>query len=363
MSFQPGICTVSLGRSGAGHTLPTKIAAAARHGLKGLEIFMEDLLALADTFPGGGSSSFPNQVSAASAVRHLCDAHGLAVICLQPFMHYEGLRDRAAHRRRVDELRRYVALAHVLETDLVLIPSTFLGAEELVAAGPEGDVYDVMVRDLAEAADVGARATPPVRFAYEALCWGTRVDTWERSWEVVRRVGRPNFGLCIDTFNLAGRVYADPASVTARTAGCEREMKASVDRLLRWVDPAKVFLVQVADAAEVAGLVPGHRLHVDGQPARMSWSRTSRLFYGEGGRGAYLPVLQVLGAVVHGLGYKGWLSFEVFNSELMDGDKMLPDQLAERAAQSWGVMMRDLAQAQVQMRELRSSPMTLRSAL
>jgi len=352
MSYQAGICTVSLGRCTAGHSLSDKLAAAGAHGIKGIEIFMEDLLDLANSLPGG-SSDFHNQLSAAATIRHLCDDNSLSIICLQPFMHYEGLLDRAAHRRRINELKQWLDLAHVLETDLILIPSTFLPAHELSTDD------DVLAADLAEAADLGACATPAVRFAYEALCWGTRVDTWERSWEMVRRVNRQNFGLCLDTFNLAGRVYADPASDTAKTANCEQAMNASLERLLRWVDPKKVFLVQVADAAKVSGLVNGHGLHVPGQPPRMSWSRSSRLFYGETARGSYLPVWQVLHAVVHGLGYKGWLSFEVFNSELTEERKELPEQLAKRAAQSWGKMMRDL----VPVRQSRVAVMPLRSAL
>jgi 4-hydroxyphenylpyruvate dioxygenase len=56
-------------------------------------------------------------------------------------------------------------------------------------------------------------------------------------------------------------------------------------------------------------------------------------------RGGYLPVLDVLRAICdekEGLGYKGWISFELFNRTLTDDGSHVPIEHADRAAKSWG---------------------------
>lgn len=90
----------------------------------------------------------------------------------QPFMHYEGLRDRNAHAQRVEDLRLWCKLARKLNTDLIGLPSSFLASKEVT------DDLDVVIEDMREAADVAAEQNPPIKLAYEALAWGTYVDTW-----------------------------------------------------------------------------------------------------------------------------------------------------------------------------------------
>ncbi len=89
-----------------------------------------------------------------------------------------------------------------------------------------------MAEDLREVADLGLRQQPAIRFVYESLGWGTRINTWEQCWEVVRRVDRPNFGICLDTFNIACAIYADPKSPTSRAPRAEEEMREFMRRLV-----------------------------------------------------------------------------------------------------------------------------------
>lgn len=335
MSCKLGICTLSLGQSAAGHDLPTKLRAARAHGIQGVEIFDDDLWNLADILPGGNKSP-ENRRAAAAVVRQLCEDVGLAVICLQPFRHYEGIIDQTHRARRFSELEHFMELAQIMGTDLVLIPSSFLPSAQVSTRDED------LVVDLTAAADLGARMQPPIRVAYEALCWGTRVNVWERSWEMVTRVDRPNFGLCIDTFNIAGGIYADPASRTGKTPRADLDVAESLQRLVQNVDVSKVFLVQMGDGARLTEpLVPGHFLYNESQPARMSWSRHARLFYGEEHLGAYLPSKEIMAAVLGRLGYRGWVSHEIFNHRLGDSDGGVPDEMASRASVSFGKMMRD----------------------
>jgi 4-hydroxyphenylpyruvate dioxygenase len=335
MVHRPSICTVSLGRCYAGHSLPHKLDMARKYSFEGIELFFEDLLDIANSMPGGATPT--NQIAAAQEIRQLCYTRKLELICLQPFMNYEGLVDRDAHAQRLSDMGLWVKLAHALGTDLILLPSSFLPVNQVT------NDMDVIVRDMIELADIGLHQTPVIRFAYEALCWGSRVDTWEASWDVIRRVNRSNFGLCLDTFNILGRIYADPAAASGTTPGAHETTSTSIRRLLAQVDVRKVFLVQMADAERLAQpLDQHHPLYSAEQPARMSWSRNARLFYGESEYGAYLPVKEVLQAIIKGLGFQGWLSFEVFNRKLADTDRSIPEELARRAAQSWAKLKQDL---------------------
>jgi 4-hydroxyphenylpyruvate dioxygenase len=333
MPCRPAISSMSLGRCYAGHSIEHKLSAAAKHGLKGIELFYEDLADLARP------ATPCNLLSAAAYIRSLCTEYGLEIICLQPFMHYDGLVDRAKHAERIAEVKLWIELAKVLRTDTIQVPSSFLPEAEVSAD------FDVIVSDLRELADLGAQQTPIVRFAYESLCWGTRVDKWEQCWEIVQRVDRPNVGICLDSFNILGRIYADPTSPSGTNANAAREVELSVERLVKAIKPykEKIFFIQIVDAERLeTPLRPGHSFYVADQPARMSWSRNCRLFYGERDRGAYLPVRDVAHAIINEIGYDGWISMELFNRVMERSDEGVVGELAARAMEGWRKMVVDL---------------------
>lgn len=335
MAHRSSICTVSLGRAHAGHTLPHKLDMARKYNFEGIELFYEDLVDFSNvTF---GDASPESQIAAAAIVRGLCQERKLAIICLQPFMHYEGLLDRQKHKERIEDMHLWVRLCHTLGTDLILLPSSNLPAEQMT------EDMSLIVDDMAEVADIGAAATPSIKFAFEALCWGTRIDKWEESWDVVRKVNRRNFGLCVDTFNIAGRIYADPTQSSGCTEDCEATVRKSLERLVASVPVERIFLLQVADGELLSQpLSPTHPFYNPEQPSRMSWSRNARLFYGESSYGGYLPVYAILKTVIQDIGFTGWLSFEVFNRRLGDKDPQIPEEMASRAAISFEKMKKDL---------------------
>jgi 4-hydroxyphenylpyruvate dioxygenase len=306
---------------------------AAKHGLEGIELFYEDLVDHA------GSNSASDLLAGAASVRDLCSSLGLEIICLQPFMHYEGLVDRQRHAERIEEIKLWMKLAQVLRTDIIQVPSSFLSRDQISL-----DI-DLIVSDLRELADLGLQQSPIIRFAYESLSWGTYVDKWEACWDIVQWVDRSNFGICLDSFNILGRIYADPTSETGRLPDAEQEVRDSVQRLVSRIKPhnEKIFFIQIVDAELLEQpLVPGHAFYNAEQPARMSWSRNCRLFYGETERGAYLPVKEVTHAIINEIGYDGWVSMELFNRVMNRTDDAVVEELAERAATAWKKMQRDL---------------------
>nr|POF03911.1 3-dehydroshikimate dehydratase [Quercus suber] len=44
-------------------------------------------------------------------------------------MHYEGLRDRVEHARRIEEMELWISLTQILDTKIIAIPSTSLGTD------------------------------------------------------------------------------------------------------------------------------------------------------------------------------------------------------------------------------------------
>lgn len=341
MPSKLAISSMSLGRCFAGHSLDSKLDAAQRYGYLGIELFHEDLVDVAERMssesPSPEGPSAQAQIVAARHILQMCQDRGLEIVCLQPFMHYDGLVDRTEHERRLEKLALWIELSHELQTDIIQIPANFLPADQV------SDDIDLIVSDLVKVADIGAQASPPIRFAYESLCWSTRVDLWERCWDIIQRVDRPNFGICLDTFNILGRIYADPTSPTGRTPNAKEAVRKSIANLVSRVDVSKVFYVQVVDAERLSKpLLPGHPYYNPEQPARMSWSRNCRLFYGETEYGAYLPVKEVARAFFHGIGFQGWVSLELFNRRMSEEGPEVPEGLAMRGAISWAKLVRDL---------------------
>jgi 4-hydroxyphenylpyruvate dioxygenase len=334
---RPAIASLSLGRAYAGHSLADKIAAAAAVGFQGIECFYEDLEYHVKTLCSNNnepnhdrSPDIKELCDTAHDFRLLADENNLKVIVLQPFMHYEGLTDPAERQQRLEKLKLWMKLASILGTDLIQVPSNFL------LQGVTGD-FGRLVEDLQLLADRGAEHDPPVRFAYEGVCWGTFVDTWRKAWEIVKGVDRKNFGLCLDAFHVVGREWADPTTESGIVgSGVENAtdlLCKSVQNMAATVDVSKVYYVQYANARKPdAPIVP-----VEGQAARMTWSRQMRVFVGEAE--GYMPVDMVLERILAapplGLGYTGWLSVELFNKSLEGSDKRVVSEHAERAWRSW----------------------------
>ncbi|CAG8375226.1 unnamed protein product [Penicillium salamii] len=327
--WKPAIATVSLGAAHL-HPIEAKLDAAVQNGQQGLELFHDDLAQLAQTLRSQASDSLSRtdrdyEIDAAHVLRDLCADRDLQVLALQPFRQYEGLRDRARHTERIDELKHWVQLCTIMGDSLfILIPSSFLDPEEIT-----GD-RDQLAADLAEAADVAF----PVRIAYEALAWGTYINTWEDCWDVIQRANRPNLGICLDTFNIAARLWADPTNPMGRlSARADQDLQESMTRLVREIDPDRVLMVQLADGERVDPQTPF--LHTPGLSTLLAWSRNARLFPYEEERGGYLPIREVTEACIPRLGYTGWVSMEVFSRTLGDDSPTVPSEHASRAARSW----------------------------
>jgi 4-hydroxyphenylpyruvate dioxygenase len=344
-SHRPAVASMSLGRAFAGHQMDHKLACAAENGFAGIEVFYEDLEYLAQEQPGGSDDSTPSEeqlLAASRLLREMCQKNGLEIIGLQPFLLYEGILDRKEHAQMIEKMHLWFKIAKILGTDIIQIPTQFRQDE-----GVTSDM-DVIVQDLAEVADLGLKEDPPIRFVYENLAWGTFIDRWETLWQVVKKVDRSNFGMCLDTFNIVGRVWADPTSQDGTNGpNSDKDLEASLSAMVTMIDVKKVWYIQVVGAERLSSpLVKGHQWYVEDQPARMSWSRNARLFYGEEDRGQYLPVHRAARALLDpvskgGLGFEGWISMELFSRSMAEKHQTVPDEHARRAGEAWRKLSKD----------------------
>lgn len=346
MAYRPGIMSLSLGQPGL-HDFGYKMEQAAKAGFKGVELFFDDLKFTALKIAGlpNDANHTPDQLfAAADQCRKICASLNITILTLQPFLFYDGLRDRAEQKRRLaEDAPVWLSLCKRLGVDMIQVSANFLPMDQLI----EDDLEhrDAVVADMGALADLGAAENPPVRFAYEGLCFSTKINTWQAAWEIVKLANRPNLGIVLDTFNLAGRVWADPASVdkSRQNPNADAELEKSLKELVDEIDVSKMYYLQVADGERMeAALVSGHPFHVNGQPPRMNWSRNARCFMYESDRGAYLPVDSVVKAVTEGLGYKGWLSIEVFSRTVAEPGDHVPVEHAKRGIESYREMAKRL---------------------
>jgi len=91
--------------------------------------------------------------------------------------------------------------------------------------------------------------------AYENWCWSSYAPTWDHAWDVVKNINKPNVGLCLDTFQIAGSEWADPttASGISEISGLNSEWlktqsNKSLKTLVEEVPKDKIFFLQISDA-------------------------------------------------------------------------------------------------------------------
>lgn len=92
--WYPAIATVSLGPAHL-HFITVKIDTAAQNGQQVLGLFHDDFAQYANALRGQARAASPDrsdcgfEIDAAHAIRGLCAQHGLTILALRPFRHYE----------------------------------------------------------------------------------------------------------------------------------------------------------------------------------------------------------------------------------------------------------------------------------
>lgn len=263
-----GMDTISL----AG-TLPQKLAAIRGAGFSQVMLMARDLIGHAEGYD--------------DAIR-VVKASGLRVTGFQVLRDFEGLSGHL-HDYKIDIAKSMLEMAHRVGAKVLLVCSS----TSTHATGEPG----ALARDLRKLAVL---AVPlGIRVAYEGLSWGRTINEFNAAWDIVCRADMPNLGIGLDSFH----AFASKTPLDA----------------LNWLDPSKIFLVQLADF--MWNEIPSFE-------ERINTARHFRVFPGEGVHSAALADLVVR---LDRLGYRGDYSFEVFN----DDYQQLPlPVVAERARRS-----------------------------
>lgn len=239
------IATVSISGS-----LDTKLRAIAEAGFDGVEIFENDLL----TYDGGDARD----------VGRLLRELGLTCTAFQPFRDFEGMPD-PLRARVFDRIERKFDVMEELGANLLLVCSNVSPSSSAERA-----------RIIEDFQELGTRAAARgLRVGYEALSWGRHVFDHRDAWSIVRDTQHAAVGLILDSFHSLAR-------------------KVPIESLPD-IDPAKIFLVQLADAP---------LLEMD----LLSWSRHFRSLPGQGD----LPIVPYVSAL-RSRGFDGIWSLEIFN--------------------------------------------------
>ena len=297
------------------HTLPKKLDAIAAAGFQAIELSMPDLLSFAnqhlrpakqDDGPGAiGPYDYVDLCTAAKVVKSMCEAKGLKILILQPFAHFEGWPKDSFSRQ--DAFARAEGWSRIMEacgTDMLQVGSTDTPLENI------GNDRERFVSDLRELADLLAKKG--MRVAYENWCWSTHAPDWADVWDICKRVDRPNFGLCLDTFQSAGGEYGDPTTTSGMVEDgrspeqVTKDWHESCQRLADTVPPEKIFFLQISDACRPKQ--PFSKELVQGVGPRAWWSGSYRPLPFKG----YLPVVDFTKAVLK-TGFRGWFSYEIFD--------------------------------------------------
>lgn len=334
------------------HNLIRKIEAIASAGFTGIEISMPDLVALAndESFTSTlwkdsppkceiSSKDFEALKTVAAFVYQHLQKRGLEAMLMQPFANFEGWPQGSAERKDAwERVEGWTTIMGTLDCKTLQVGSTDTPAEKITA--DRGSI----VEDLRQLAD--RLAEKGMRVAYENWCWSTHAPDWQDVWDICRKVDRPNFGLCLDTFQSAGGEWGDPTTASGlvedgrSSQQVEDDWKASCEKLSSRIPADKIYLLQISDAykpREPFAPEPD----ADGMRARARWSSAWRPLPFEG----YLPAVDFAAAVLQ-TGFRGWFSYELFDGgpdgkgkahdldEWVDAAKRCQDRLVKECAKA-----------------------------
>lgn len=326
LSNKLAIASLSLGQNPSSHHLDEKIKVAAETGYKGIEIVYSELQAFSD-------SQSVSVLEGAKKIRALCQKLNLGVVSLAPFDNYEG--DTSSLSSRLAKATHWAGVARVLGATYIQIPSNF----KPDAIGDRG----IVISELRQLADIGSAEEPVVSIAYEYLSWGTHCSTWETALEYVNEVDRPNFGLCLDTFHEATKLWGDLFVPSGRFPDADAVLRKSLDRFVAACPAEKIFFIQLSDGEKFdPPFSKSHPWYVEGEAPQFTWSRHARPFPFEQDKGAYLPVCEIAEAWICRMGFKGWVSLEIFDRRMKDGDSQI-GTAARRGLRSWETLLEKLS--------------------
>ena len=311
------IGTLSLGQHRT-HGLDKKIIVAAQHGFSGIEIVFSDLEAYSE-------SNNISMLEAAGTIYKLCEHHAIEIISLAPFLNFEGSNSPLQERLQTAQL--WIDLARVLKAPYLQVPAQY-------SKDCTGD-ESIIVSELQQLSEMGSTSQPVVAIAYEPMSWSTHYSTWESALDLINKVDRANFGLCLDSFHIITKLWADSQAPTGKFPNADGGLRNSLTRFKEQCPVEKLFYVQLSGGERLdPPLTKHHPWYTEGEAPEFTWSKQARPFPLEADLGDYMPVGQFLKACVAEKKFSGWVSLEIFDRR-MEVETFNPEDAAIRGQESW----------------------------
>ncbi|KAL5498900.1 hypothetical protein ACEPAH_1418 [Sanghuangporus vaninii] len=335
------------------HTLPAKLKGIAEAGFKWTEISFPDLEKYASSkFEGyrkidiSGVGDIDKLLESAKDIDLLCRQLGLGVLAVMPFSQFEGYDDAAKIEQGLKRARTWFKVLKALSCEMLQVGSS---------DDPSiSNNFDLMAKNLQDLATEAAAQDPPIRIAYEMWCWGTHVNSWEHTFDICRRVNRPNFGLCLDTFHICSLHRAreiclpgvlKPSNAPPPSTSFSESLVELTRTLAPYTD--RIFYLQISDGSRVDPHALAAEANEQGIHPLYAYSNSYRpLPFQKVSRPGFLPVLDVIRAIL-ATGWRGPWSYESFyaDSQKQD-DPEVPIRSAREAMSSHAHILAELVASQ-----------------
>ncbi|KAJ4368116.1 hypothetical protein N0V83_006471 [Neocucurbitaria cava] len=314
--IKPAIGTSSLGLHPS-QSLDDKVLAAARHGFTGIEVVYDDLERYS-------ASQKIDMALAAGRIRRLCLENGVDVLALCPFENFEGHKSPLGERLAAAD--RWMKLARILGATYLQVPAQY--GKDVV-----GD-ETVIVSELQQLADLGSSTEPVISIAYEPMSWSIFCSTWQDALRIANLVNRPNFGLCLDSFHIATKLWGSPYNTQGKYPDGDQLLARSLREFVESFPLEKLFYIQLSDGERFdPPFSEKHPWYIEGEAAEFTWSKHARPFPLETECGGYMPVTEIVQALVVAKGFSGWVSLECFDRRTRDAS-VQPEDCAMKAGRS-----------------------------
>jgi len=230
---------------------------------------------------------------------------------------------------------------------LILMADNLQKRKTQVGSNPDPSTNpDTAIKDLQDLCALAAVYKPAIKIAYENWCWAAHYPTWSTIHSVAQKVNKPNFGLCVDTFQSAGLEIADPSTESGfidnkPLSEVINQWKQSCSNLAKTIPKEEIYYLQISDAVRpeprITEKTEGYN-EID--KTRGLWSHAYRpLPYSDDG---YLPWMDFVKGVLD-TGFRGAMSMEVFEKKMEEEDWDM-EGYAKRAMEVWEEIKKDLVE-------------------
>ncbi|KAI1801477.1 xylose isomerase-like protein [Daldinia bambusicola] len=313
--YPPAITCSSLGDPTI-YPIEEKLKRAALCRFTGVEISFEEVLEEAKLGSWMDYPSSRDLESAASRIHKLCRVLGLEVVAFGPIQCFEGLRNRVRYRAMKDTLSTRFQIAKALGTKTIIVTANHLRVEEVSE--------DYILSDLKDLSDFASKEDPSISIAYSFTCHSTFVNKWKKAWDIVKSIDRSNFGICLNTFQVA----------TALACDTEQTYTTNLAHLVE-IPLDKVLHVQVSGAAPLtAPLIAGHPWYHPRESTWLSWSKKGKRFPFECPNPGQNFMEKVAAYTIRALRYKDRLTFER-STTIEEKEPNVPADCARRGMIAW----------------------------